>query len=148
MSGTPGANLSKVDNIPAMSDDDGAEAQGHLNKLVEAHGILNDPEKMARVHGLVGRHVAAVKGIKSTEDLKNIYDEKYGSGVKGSNKSGSKQENDLNSDHATMQKGDGNDGNKGAAPYGASGHSKSSMKQKDPLHFSKPGNSGSGDDGN
>lgn len=148
MSTVAGASLAGSSSLPEISDADGDEAQGHLSTLVKAHGILNNPQHMARIHGLVGRHVAAVKGIKSTEDLKNIFDEKYGGSVKGSDKGGKQQESDLNSDHASLQKGDGSDGNSGSEPYGSHGHSASSPKQQNPLKYSKPGKSGSGNDGN
>ena len=144
MKSAPGASLGEASD---MSGADNDQAQDHLNTLVKAHGILSNPDHMSRVHALVGRHVGAVKGIKSVDDLKSLWNEKYGAGS-GFEKSSGKQENDLNSDHATMQKGDGSDGNVGAAPYGSMGHSQSSPGQQNPLKFAKVGKSGSGSDGN
>lgn len=48
------------------------ESQGHLRTLIEAHGIMNDPVKMAKVHKLAGRHHKAIKGI---QDIKDRYNE-------------------------------------------------------------------------
>ena len=67
---------------------DNYETQGHLRTLTEAHGIMNDPEKMAKVHKLAGRHgkaIAAIKdvptpdeGFKSLDDVKKYTQDTYG----------------------------------------------------------------------
>ena len=51
------------------------EAQGHLDTLIRAHHIMNDAVKMGKVHALAGRHH---KAIKSINDIKNAYQEKFG----------------------------------------------------------------------
>lgn len=52
------------------------EARGHLNTLVDAHEIVNNASKMAKVHKLAGRHMKAVRSI---QDLKDHYNDKFGS---------------------------------------------------------------------
>lgn len=54
------------------------EAKDHLDTIMKAHGIMNDPDKMAKVHKLAGRHM---KAITSVQDLKDTYDKKFGSGA-------------------------------------------------------------------
>ncbi len=46
------------------------ETQNHLRTLIDAHGIMNDPDKMKKVHKLAGRHHKAISGIKSIDELK------------------------------------------------------------------------------
>lgn len=48
------------------------ETQNHLRTLIDAHGIMNDPEKMKKIHKLAGRHHKAIKGI---QDIKDRYNE-------------------------------------------------------------------------
>lgn len=54
---------------------DDYEAQGHLKTLMDAEMVKMDPDKMAKVHALVGRHDKAITSIK---DLKDTYQQKYG----------------------------------------------------------------------
>lgn len=54
------------------------EVKGHLSTLMDAHSIMSDPEKMAKVHALAGRHEKALSGIKSVKQLKDVYQEKFG----------------------------------------------------------------------
>lgn len=84
----------------AVDPVDNYEVKDHLRTLQEAHGIINDSSKMAKVHKLAGRHAKALAGIKSipmqdetpemksTDDLKKHYNDKFGSGAK-------KQKNSL-----------------------------------------------------
>ncbi len=71
------------DSLPepsAVKDDmNDYETQGHLRTLIDAENIKSDPEKMAKVHKLAGRHADAIKSIR---DLKDTYDHKFGSGSK------------------------------------------------------------------
>lgn len=62
-----GADLAQsVSAGPTHSDPvDNYEVQGHLETLQKAHGIMNDPDKMAKVHKLAGRHAKALAGIKA-----------------------------------------------------------------------------------
>ena len=61
---------------PAEEDPiDNYKVQGHLDTLMQAHGIMNDPEKMAKVHKLAGRKNAAIRSIA---DLHNTYNNKFG----------------------------------------------------------------------
>lgn len=57
---------------------DDYETEGHLRTLMDAEKIKNDPDKMKKVHKLAGRHS---KAIKSIQDLKDTYDEKFGKGA-------------------------------------------------------------------
>lgn len=90
------SNLENTVPMPSKQEDpvDNYEVKDHLRTLQEAHGIINDPAKMAKVHKLAGRHAKALAGIKSipaqdevpemksTDDLKNHYNDKFGSGAK------------------------------------------------------------------
>lgn len=67
---------------------DNYQVKDHLRTLQEAHGIINDPDKMAKVHKLAGRHAKALAGIKaipqapdikSTKDLVDYRNAKFGS---------------------------------------------------------------------
>jgi hypothetical protein len=60
---------------PKMDD---YETEDHMRTLMRAEDIKADPEKMERVHKLAGRHA---KSIKSIQDLKNTFDEKFGKGA-------------------------------------------------------------------
>lgn len=51
------------------------ETEDHMRTLIRAHEIVNDKEKMGKVHKLAGRHK---KAIRSISDLKDTYNEKYG----------------------------------------------------------------------
>jgi hypothetical protein len=51
------------------------ETEGHLRTLMDAEMIKGDPEKMAKVKKLAGRHR---KHITSIADLKDTYNEKFG----------------------------------------------------------------------
>lgn len=64
------ANLENAVAPPKKDLENDYEAQGHLRTLIEAHGIMNDPDKMKKVHKLAGRHHKAISGIKSIEELK------------------------------------------------------------------------------
>lgn len=70
---------SMPDKEPDIMDDH--EAQGHLDTIIRAHAIMSNPDKMKKVHALAGRHDKALAGIKSIKDLKQKYDDKYGSGA-------------------------------------------------------------------
>lgn len=48
------------------------ETQNHLDTLIKAHEIVNNPVHMKAVHKLAGRHRKAISGI---QDLKNVYNE-------------------------------------------------------------------------
>ncbi len=79
----------KIDN-PEKDINDDYEAKDHLRVLMDAHSITTNPEKMKKVHKLAGRHTKALEGIralapieepkvpKSTSDLKDIYQNKFG----------------------------------------------------------------------
>lgn len=84
------ANLENTLPSPSKQEDpvDNYEVKDHLRTLQEAHGIINDPEKMAKVHKLAGRHAKALAGIKaipkapdikSTKDLVDYRNAKFGS---------------------------------------------------------------------
>ncbi len=66
----------------AMGSDHDWEAQNHMDTLMKAEAIKSDKVKMDRVHALAGRHQKTLKGIKSVQDIKDVYDAKFGSGKK------------------------------------------------------------------
>lgn len=66
------SNLGNSVGVDPSKPVDDYESQGHLRTLIEAHGIMNDPEKMAKVHKLAGRHHKAIRGI---QDIKDRYNE-------------------------------------------------------------------------
>lgn len=71
-----GANLEQA--MPKPSDDaepDEWQTKGHMQTLLDAHEIMNNPHKMKAVHKLAGRHANAIKGI---QDIKDHYNDKYG----------------------------------------------------------------------
>lgn len=73
------ANLENtLPSAPKTEDPvDNYETQGHLRTLQDAHGIINDPDKMAKVHKLAGRHAKALTGIKAipaAPDIKSVKD--------------------------------------------------------------------------
>jgi hypothetical protein len=84
-----GQSLGETPEVAENPMDD-YETQGHLKTLMEAHGIMNDPDKMKKVHALAGAHVAAIKGIKnvpvpaqpvrSVQDLKNAKNKAFAPG--------------------------------------------------------------------
>lgn len=76
-----GASLPSPRQEPAEDPVDNYEVRRHLDTLTDAHAILNDPEKMAKVHKLAGRKQKALQGIKSVEDLKSVYKQKFGMGA-------------------------------------------------------------------
>lgn len=61
--------------IPENDPINDPEAGSHLKTLMDAEMIKQDPEKMAKVHALAGRHL---NGIKSIQDLKDQYTSKFG----------------------------------------------------------------------
>jgi hypothetical protein len=85
----PGADLGQA--MPSITKDkstapDDYETKGHLQDLIRAHEIMNDPVKMKAVHSLAGRHD---KAIKSIQDIKNYAQATYGPKGPGASKSGS-----------------------------------------------------------
>lgn len=70
------ADLTKpMDPGKVAAPQDDYETQNHLRTLMDAEMIKMDPDKMKKVHALVGRHS---KAIKSLQDLKDTYQQKYG----------------------------------------------------------------------
>jgi hypothetical protein len=66
---------------------DDYETKEHFNTLQKAHEIQSDATKMEKVRKLAGRHSkflaglkapAEPKGPKSTDDLRKIYNKKFG----------------------------------------------------------------------
>jgi hypothetical protein len=51
------------------------ETEGHLRTLMDAEVIKQDPEKMAKVHKLAGKHH---KAIRSIQDIRAAHQEKFG----------------------------------------------------------------------
>lgn len=64
-------------DMDGVMDDHAVHAD--LKTLMDAHHIKNHPQRMAKVHALAGRHK---KAIKSIDDLKTVYDQKFGAGAK------------------------------------------------------------------
>jgi hypothetical protein len=66
-----------VDPVEPDQDDilNDHEARGHLNTILEAEMIKQDPVKMQKVHKLAGRHMKAITSLK---DVKDVYQAKFG----------------------------------------------------------------------
>lgn len=138
--------MTNLSGSTPMDDGDDYETQNHMDTLVKAHGILNDPVKMKRVHALAGRHGKAIQSIRSVKDLKNIYDEKFGAGSgDGNGVSSGSQQNSLEK-AAVSHDGNGSDANSGGAVGDGSGVK--SKKQNNSLAKLKVGADGNGNDGN
>ncbi len=58
---------------PAMDDD--YKIDNDMRTMMSAEEIKMDPDRMAKVHKRAGRHH---KAIKSIQDLKDTYNEKFG----------------------------------------------------------------------
>lgn len=54
------------------------EVEGAMSDLMRAEKHKADPHLMKRVHALAGRHMKAIKSIRSVQDLKDIYQDKFG----------------------------------------------------------------------
>jgi hypothetical protein len=91
-----GANLEQAQpklgaDKTAVDPMDDYEAKGHLDTLMNAHEIMNNPAKMAKVHALAGAKKSALKGISaipninvvkpdisSVDDIKSYRQNKFG----------------------------------------------------------------------
>lgn len=58
-------------SVPASNDD--WETKGHMNTLLDAHEIMNDPHKIAKVKKMVGRHKKAINSLRDLKDVANNY---------------------------------------------------------------------------
>jgi hypothetical protein len=67
--------MSPADEPKEKDPMDDVEVQGHMRTLLDAHKLINDPEKMEKVHALVGRHSKAITSLK---DVTSIYQKKFG----------------------------------------------------------------------
>jgi hypothetical protein len=56
---------------PQDDEQDMREGKMHVDDLMRAHEIMNNPEKMAKVHKVIGQHEQAVTAIKSIGDIKS-----------------------------------------------------------------------------
>ncbi len=87
----PGAEMTQSDPAPApdtLQLPDDFQTKGHLQTLMDAHDIMNDPTKMQAVHKLAGRHKKALLGLtagipsispmKSIDQVKQYAQKKYG----------------------------------------------------------------------
>lgn len=58
---------------PAQPDNDEQDMRDgkmHVDDLMRAHEIMNNPDKMAKVHKVIGQQSQAVSAIKSIGDIK------------------------------------------------------------------------------
>lgn len=55
---------------PDKHEDDMREGKMHVDDLMRAHEIMNNPGKMAKVHKVIGQHSQAVSAIKSIGDIR------------------------------------------------------------------------------
>lgn len=78
MSKLKGLKAPKASPTAIEPDQDDYKADSDFRTMLDAEQIKQDPDRMAKVHKRVGRHH---KAIKSLQDLKDTYDEKYGSGA-------------------------------------------------------------------
>lgn len=53
-----------------QNESDMQDGKMHVQDLMRAHEIMNNPEKMAKVHKVIGHQASAVTAIKSLGDLK------------------------------------------------------------------------------
>lgn len=61
-----------VASIPEMSDEmQKHETNGHMNTLLDAFDIMNDKDKMAKVHKMVGRKKKAISSLSELRDIAN-----------------------------------------------------------------------------
>lgn len=115
MKSAAGSSLSEGGVTPAGLKEDeedpseSYETKDHMDTLIRAHKIINNPVHLARVHALAGRHSNAIKKINSVKDLKSLYDQKYGSGSPAQ-KPGKPQKNNL-AVADSEENGTGDDGN-------------------------------------
>ena len=70
-----GAELGQAMPAPDAGPDD-YQTKDHLQTLLKAHEIMNNPAHLKAVHKLAGRHA---KGIKSIQDIKDYTQDKFGS---------------------------------------------------------------------
>ena len=69
--------IGKTDKPKSIGED--WDAKDHLRTLVDAHEVMNNPEKMKKVKKLIAHHK---KTFKSIDEVKAYRQEKYG-GVGG-----------------------------------------------------------------
>ncbi len=77
---TPLSQSVGTEPTAAVKPQDDFETKGHLQTLMDAEMIKQDPEKMTKVHALAGRHKMALEGIskpKNISDLKKISQSKF-----------------------------------------------------------------------
>jgi len=65
---------------PAKIED--YEVEDALRTLERVEDLKSRPELMSRVKKLAGRKMKTLKGIASLDDLRKVYDDKYGSGAR------------------------------------------------------------------
>lgn len=95
----PGGALEQANPAPKPVEEDPVDnyqTKDHLDTIIKAHGIQQDPDKMEKVHALAGRHVAAIAalkqpsasngGMKSLDQVRKYAQDTYG-GVGGKPKS-------------------------------------------------------------
>lgn len=74
-----GKNLGKSSSMEMMDgktpEMDEHEVSEHLRNIIKAHEVMSDPEKMEKVHKLVGRHQKAITSLQDVEDYRQ---NKYG----------------------------------------------------------------------
>lgn len=73
--------MEKAEPMPEHEMDD-QEGKELFDKLMHAEEIKSDSKKMAKVHAHTRKHMKSLKSvkkaIKSTQDLKDVYQEKFG----------------------------------------------------------------------
>lgn len=73
----PGASLGNkdIDEDESTKEPSEFETKQHLDDILRAHEIINNPVKMKAVHKLAGRHQKAISNI---QDIKDHYQNAYG----------------------------------------------------------------------
>lgn len=80
--GDVSSSKGEKNKVKHVTDD--YDAKDHLNTIAQAHAILSDPKKMAKVQKLTKFHKQAVKhSIKSLDDVKSYTQDAYGAHGKG-----------------------------------------------------------------
>jgi hypothetical protein len=73
----PGSPVTaNLENSVAPKGIEPYETENHLRTLIDAHEIVNNPDKMKAVHKLAGRKHKAVSAIRSISQLRQVSNDK------------------------------------------------------------------------
>ena len=72
----PPSAKAAMNAIPAPEKTDSdmqMETKQHMNTLLDAHEIMNNPDKMAKVKSMVGRHKKAITSLDDLRETANNF---------------------------------------------------------------------------